>query len=398
MWFKKQELISDHSQFSEGSIPDSKDELHRVLAETRSFLQDTMKGYEQPDEFPFDLNATNSNIPEKHSIHSPTSTSSADIKHFESDSPDDDMSYDSVFGPKKSSRACKGKRYMEFMNAQKLNIITKRTTKPRTTSSSSATSLSPTQPSPLFHMRALKKSLSCSQAVQKLDYDTFDHAYANQSANLLPSTAAMHKNETDTMSAEADKTTTKEGNVGSPLADCRKLVVTEFELEQKINALTAHDLDDYLARKQDTKKKKKTCEKRTSGGYRKVHKAGKSKSKVATARAAAVTAAAAAVAASAPIAIAKPRTFEEAKQRLAMVGSQKRKARKESITRRDVPQVTAIVQSFTPAMMGDDFIPMVPISIPSTSTFVTNTNRCGNNNGLLMLATMAEVAAANYAA
>lgn len=366
----------------------SKDELHRVLGETRSFLQDTMKGYEQPDEFPFDLNAPNSNIPEKHSIHSPTSTSSADIKHFESDSPDDDMSvYDSVFGPKKSSRACKGKRYMEFMNTQKLNIITKRT-KPRTTSSSSATSLSPTQPSPLFHMRALKKSLSCSQAVQKLDYDTFDHAYANQSANSLPSTAAMHKNETDT----------NEGNAASPLVDCRKVVVTEFELEQKINALTAHDLDDYLARKQDTKKKKKTCEKRTSGGYRKVHKAGKSKSKTATARAAAVTAAAAAVAASVPIVIAKPRTFEEAKQRLAMVGSQKRKARKESITRRDVPQVTAIVQSFTPAMMGDDFIPMVPISIPSTSTFATNTNRCGNSNGLLMLATMAEVAAANYAA
>lgn len=72
-------------------------------------------------------------------------------------------------------------------------------------------------------------------------------------------------------------------------------------------------------------------------------------------------------------------------------------ARKESITRRDVQQVTAIVQSFTPAMMGEDFIPVVPISIPSSS-FVNHTNRCGNNNGLLMLATMAEVAAANYAA
>lgn len=384
--------------FSDGNISDSKDELHRVLGETRSFLQDTMKGYEQPDEFPFDLNATNSNIPEKHSIHSPTSAGSPDIKHFESDSPDDDVSgYDSVFGPKKSSRACKGKRYMEFMNAQKLNIITKRT-KPRTTSSSSAISLSPTQPSPVFHMRALKKSLSCSQAVQKLDYDTFDHAYANHSANLLPSTVAMHKSETDTMTVQVDKSIIKEDNAVSPLADGRKLVVSEFELEQKINALTAHDLDDYLTRKQDTKKKKKTCEKRTSGGYRKVHKAGKSKIKSATSRTAAVTAAAAAVAASVPIAIAKPRTFEEAKQRLAMVGSQKRKARKESITRRDVPQVTAIVQSFTPAMMGDEFIPMVPISIPSTSTFVTNANRCGNNNGLLMLATMAEVAAANYAA
>lgn len=364
-----------------------------------------MQGCEQPDEYPFDLNAKIANIPEKSSLHSLISDSSPEMKHFESDSPDDDLiGYDSVFGPKKSSRACKGKRYMEFMNAQKLNIITKRT-KPRTTSSSSAASLSPTQPSP-FHMRSLKKSLSCSQAVQKLDYDTFDHAYANHSAHLMPSTAAIHKNETDTMPAEAavavgnavlDKSITKDDHVASPV-DGRKFVVTEFELEQKINALTAHDLDDYLARKQDTKKKKKTNEKRTSGGYRKVHKAGKSKTKSATARTAAVTAAAAAVAASVPIAIAKPRTIEEAKQRLAMVGSQKRKARKESITRREVQQVTAIVQSFTPTIMGADFVPAVPISIPSSS-FVTNTNRCGNNNnGLLMLATMAEVAAANYAA
>lgn len=370
------------------------------MGETRSFLQDTMKGYEQPDEYPFDSNATNPNIPEK-PFHSPTSNSSPEMKHFESDSPDDDMiGYDSVFGPKKSSRACKGKRYMEFMNAQKLNIISKRT-KPRTTSSSSATSLSPTQPS--LHMRSLKKSLSCSQAVQKLDYDTFDHVYANNSANVLPSIAAI-KNETDTMVAEAtpdnavaDKSIIKQEIVVSSV-DCRKVVVTEFELEQKINALKAHDLDDYLARKQDTKKKKKTNEKRTGGGYRKVHKVGKSKTKSATSRTAAVTAAAAAVAASVPIAMAKPRTIEEAKQRLAMVGSQKRKARKESITRRDVQQVTAIVQSYTPAaMMDDEFIPMVPMSMASAS-FVTNTNRCGNNNGLLMLATMAEVAAANYAA
>lgn len=330
----KRKLILNLFQFSDGNISDSKDELHRVLGETRSFLQDTMKGYDQPDEYPFDLNATNPNIPEKSSFHSPTSTSSPEMKHFESDSPDDDLiGYDSVFGPKKSSRACKGKRYMEFMNAQKLNIITKRT-KPRTISSSSATSLSPTQPSP-FHMRSLKKSLSCSQAVQKLDYDTFDHAYANHSANLLPSTAAMHKNETDTMTAAEAATAavdnavmgkfiTKDENAVSPV-DSRKFVVTEFELEQKINALTAHNLDDYLARKQDTKKKKKTNEKRTGGGYRKVHKAGKSKAKSTTARTAAVTAAAAAVASSVPIAITKPRTIEEAKQRLAMVGSQKRK-------------------------------------------------------------------------
>lgn len=363
-----------------------------------------MKGYEQPDEYPFDLNVTDATIPRK-PFHSQTSISSPEMKHFESDSPDDDLcAYDSVFEPKKSSRACKGKRYMEFMNAQKLNIIPKRT-KPRTTSSSSATSLSPTQASPMFNVRSLKKSLSCSQAVQKIDYDTFDHVYANHSANVLSSSAVI-KNDTDTMVAENTATATNGDTVGSPI-DCRKVAVTEFELEQKINALKAHNLDDYLARKQDTKKKKKTNEKRTGSGYRKVHKVGRSKTKSTNARTAAVTAAAAAVAASVPrtIVMAAPRTIEEAKQRLAMVGSQKRKARKESITRRDVQQVTAIVQSYTPAMIDPQFMPVMPMAAMATTSFVssgiastTSTNRCGNNNGLLMLATMAEVAAANYAA
>lgn len=376
-----------------------------------------MKGYEQPDDYPFDLSVANLNIPQKSFHHLPTSNSSPEMKHFESDSPDDDLSgYDSVFGPKKSARACKGKRYMEFMNAQKLTVITKRT-KPRTISSSSSTSvtsLSPTQPSLLpLQMRSFKKSLSCSQAVQKLNYDTFDHVYANQSANLLPSSAII-KNETDIMATTevsangmaVDKSIMKEEHVGSPVDCHRKFVVTEFELEQKINALHAHNLDDYLARKQDTKTKKKTNEKRTGSGYRKVHKVGKSKIKSTTARTAAVTAAAAAVAASAPIPIAAPRTIEEAKQRLAMVGSQKRKARKESITRRDVQHVTAIVQSYTSSMMDCPLISVVrPSVIPSASLSFGNgiastntTNRCGNSNGLLILATMAEVASASNAA
>lgn len=338
-------------------MSDGKDELHRVLGETHSFLQNTMKEYENPDEYAFETCATNNNIPRK-SFHSHDS-SSPEMKHFDVDSPDDDMNaYDSVFGAKKSSRACKGKRYMEFMNAQKLSMIGKRT-KSHSTSSASFASLSPTQ----LHARSFKKSLSYSPAVQKLDYDTFDHLYANQSATILPSNAAI-KNEIDAF-----------GKTVSPNEN-RKFDVTEFELEQKINALRPHGLDEYLVRKQDTKKKKKVTEKR-SGGYRKVQRIGKSKAK------------AAAVCVAAP-----PKTIEEAKARLAMVGSQKRKARKESITRRDVQQVTAIVQSYSPAMDPQ----FVPIMAPfSTSVAHTNPNRCGNN-GLLMLATMAEVAAANFAA
>lgn len=334
-----------------------------------------MKGYEHPDEYPFETtNATNNNIPQK-LFHSQMSSSSPEMKNFELDSPDDDHNpYDSVFGPKKSSRACKGKRYMEFMNAQKLNLIGKRT-KPRTTSTSSSTSLSPTQP-PL-HVRSLKKSLSCSQAVQKLDYDTFDHLYANHSAHTMPSSTAaiITKNETDAVDKSASD---RDEHLVSP-SDSRKFDVTEFELEQKINALHAHNLDEYLVRKQDTKKKKKPSEKRSGGGYRKVHKIAKAKVKSPVVH---VTAAA-------------PKTFEEAKARLAMVGSQKRKARKESITRRDVQQVTAFVQSYSSTFDPPSLLMATP-PFANNST-PSNTNRCGNS-GLLMLATMAEVAAANYAA
>lgn len=355
----------------DGDVSDLKDELHRVLGETRSFLQNTMKEYENSDEYTFDSNAmTNNNIPQK-SFHS---SSSPEMKNFELDSPDDDVNgYDSVFGAKKSSRACKGKRYMEFMNAQKLNVIGKRT-KPRTTSTSSSLSSSPTQQSH-HHMRSLKKSMSYSPAVQKFEYDhTFDHLYANHSAIIMPSTAAI-KNETDAV----DKSIAHE----NPLSpnDNRKFDVTEFELEQKINALRAHNLDEYLVRKQDTKKKKKVNDKRSSGGgYRKVQKMAKSKVKPSTNAVQAITAS---------------KTFEEAKAQLTIVGSQKRKARKESITRRDVQHVTAFVQSFSTSHEPQHFtMPMTSVPFTNQNLSQTNTNR---NSGLLMLATMAEVAAANYA-
>lgn len=76
------------------------------MGETHSFLQNTMKGYEHPDEYSFGANATNNNIPRK-SFDTQLS-SSPEMKQFELDSPDDDMN-DSVFASKKSSRACKGK-------------------------------------------------------------------------------------------------------------------------------------------------------------------------------------------------------------------------------------------------------------------------------------------------
>lgn len=306
----------------------TKNELHRVLGETGSFLQNTMKDYnDQADVFSFDASDIK-NIPQR-----PKRSKTCSSSDFESI--DDDLT-GSESSAKKSTRACKGKRYMEFMSAHRAQMIPKRITKPRTTSTSSSASLSPTQPP-----RSIFRKPSPT-SVQKMDFETFDHLYANhfQAAPVAPK-----------QSTEMEPVTSTVG---------------DFELEHKIGALPAHNLDEYLSRKQNTKKKKKQHDKRSTNGHRKVHKITKPKQKPITA----------------------PKTIEEAKERLAMVGSQKRKARKESITRRDVhqPQMTAIVQSFvSPA--SDSFT----INLPDN-----NSTRCGTS-GLLMLAAMAEVAA-NYAA
>lgn len=183
----------------------TKNELHRVLGETGTFLQKTMSDYSnQSDVFSFDADA-NKNIPQNHN-RSKTSSSS----HF--DSIDDDMN---GIG-KTSPRACKGKRYMEFMHLQRATMITKRI-KPRTTSVSSSASLSPTQPPRSFGNR----SVSINGTAHKMDFGAFDHLYACQN---IPGPAA--------------------GNLSSDIEPClaptndrHRGDAGDFDLEQKISDL-----------------------------------------------------------------------------------------------------------------------------------------------------------------
>lgn len=289
--------------------------------------------YSIEDVFSFDASVTDDkdNIPTHKSKRMKTSSSS------DFDSFDDEISTSNDSGIKKSTRACKGKRYEEFMNAQRAAMIIKRFNKQRSTSISSSSSLSPTQPP----RSGVKKSSPSPNSVQRMDFEN-DHLYACPSLITVPTKRPI---ESTTM----------------PSIDQHKGDVGDFDLDHKIIALTAHSFDDYLVRKQGNKKKKN--EKKPSNGHRKTHKGQKTKSQAA---------------------VVAPKTIQEAKE--AIVGSQKRKARKESITRRDVQQVTAIVQSYTS---------------PATNTFTINLpdntgGRCGASD-LLMLATMAEVAA-NYAA
>lgn len=256
----------------------------------------------------------------------------------------DEMEDDEMNGNvnKKSPRACKGKRYMEFMNAQKMALTGKRF-KPRTMSTSSSSSLSPTQTLPM------KKLEQTNSSTQKLDYDAFDHLYANHTTSspeqmtnsIVPSMADQHF----------------------------KCDVNDFDLEHKINELPSHNLDVYLLRKQDTKNKKTIKDKKSS--FVRKTKVGKPKTKSINEHEA----------------IAPPKIVEETKERLAMVGSQKRKARKESITRLDIHNITAVVQSYETPMPQNGFA-----SFPQPFIFNRfengNAIRC-SSSGLLMLAEVA---------
>lgn len=290
-------------------------ELHRVLGEARSYfdkMEEMKEYYDDSDVFSYDLNKTSQTNDEMD---------------------DDEMT-------KKSSRACKGKRYMEFMNAQKMTLFGKRI-QPRSMSTSSSSSLSPTQTLPM------KKLQQINNSAQKLDYDTFDHLYANHT----------------TSSPEQNN---KNSDSIVPSMDNRD--VNDFDLEHKINELPSHDLNEYLLRKQDTKKKKTIKDKKSF--VRKTHKIGKPKTK--------------SIIEQKPI--VSPKIAEETKERLAMVGSQKRKARKESITRLDIQNITAVVQSYETPMLQNGIAPFAQPFI--FNRFESNGMRC-SSSGLLMLAEVA---------
>lgn len=122
----------------------------------------------------------------------------------------------------KSSRACKGKRYLEFINTVRVATVAPK--KPATVRSS-------------LHVRSPTADSTTAH------FEMFDHLYASQSkpATLAAAAAAV---------AAAEGKSTKSSR--SPVSDS-----ADFDLDSKIKALNALSLDEYLSRKRDTKKKKK---------------------------------------------------------------------------------------------------------------------------------------------
>lgn len=314
-------------------------ELHNELAKTRSFMEKTMNGLGATDDafsaVPYQANGhfeqTYANIPTKayYKQHSPD-------KSFEFDFYDDEGSSgdNSSSAAKKSPRACKGKRYLEFMNAQKAHPSATRKSKQRTTSSSSSSaSLSPVEV-------ALGSANARPASARKIDCHPYDHpAHASE--------IALRKPKTEPSGKCSDAT----GDTNNKFFDA-----SDFDLEEKIKALPGRNLDKYLSRKRDTKKKKRVSGRRSNFTVR---KSGTSKGRQSAEKKKAAE-------------VQPPRTIEEAKERLMMVGSQKRKARKESITRRDVLSLITMTES---------------VLVPTTDNNIEATG-CAPN--LLFLATIAE--------
>ncbi|EAT36779.1 AAEL011161-PA [Aedes aegypti] len=166
---------------------------------------------------------------------------------------------------RKTARACKGKRYKEFMTHTRLSSASKKTSK-------SATVVRAEQP---------QAAVESGPAPIVTEYAIDDPA---------PKTnGTLDQNYSGCIAYEETNIVGKN--------DPKHFDASDFDLDKKINELPCLNLDEYLTKKKDTKKKKKIK--------------GKFKSTI------------------------KPH-ITVVEQMEKIVGSRKRKARKESITRRDV--------------------------------------------------------------
>lgn len=216
---------------------------------------------------------------------------------------------------KKSARACKGKRYLEFMNTGKISPSSKKV-----------------------------KLNHPNSPTSKAGYDRDFMEYRSQYDHMY----ASHEDSVKGDNNRKMNGTESSGGIAVDPGDSKLFDASDFDLEEKIRALPALSLDKYLSRKRETKKKKKINAKRL------IH-------------------------------TKSPQTIGEAKERIriSMVGSQKRKARKESITRRDIThdnvETTVGLFDLVESPMMDD-----KITPPLTTD---------NASDLFILATIAEVAA-----
>lgn len=261
--------------------------------------------------------STPNNLPVK-KLFIETTTASSPIKLESSDTimPQEIIEYEYIDHSngdlnKKSSRACKGKRYQEFMTTGKIQQSPKKT-KVKT----------PTTPANFPHNGYCKT------------YEFLPIQNENEQFHQRTSASFPHDNERGAILGSSPI----DGDATGKLYDA-----SDFHLEEKIKALPSLNLEIFLAKKRETKKKKR-------GGN-------KNKS------------------------LKVPKHILEAQDyyKDSVVGSRKRKARKESITRRDVTTEKCVL------------IPKEEMeSSAGTQSCSNNNNNSNGTSDLLILATLAE--------
>ncbi|XP_030242158.1 putative mediator of RNA polymerase II transcription subunit 26 isoform X2 [Drosophila navojoa] len=290
------------------NVQDKDYELQQALSETTQFMSAHMPG--------------NNNNNNKRSADS-TSNSSEE----------EDRSAGIPSKKLKSSRSCKGKIYQELFNSGQLAAIAKKS-KCRLNSGGSNNS----------------NSNSNSNSITDGNSNT---------PPISPTTAATAATVTaDGQLLQLDGTMRGTSNRH---ANCD---AQEFDLEEKIKELPALSLDAYLQRKRSTKKKKKfsSSKKQRNSNSSSNH----SNSTPPAATTAGTATGATATAAAATVGMAAATTAAAAAA--AAVGSQKRKARKESITRRDVSAIEQEVASILPLTINGCYYFNQTRAQPATTT------------------------------
>ncbi|XP_055846230.1 uncharacterized protein LOC129912129 [Episyrphus balteatus] len=229
--------------------------------------------------------------------------------------------------PKKSVRSCKGKKYQEFINSGQLSPVT------------SKKLISP-KPS---------TKLNCSE-------NKYFVMHIDKCSNVIgSSTAKILEPDKDAQSWVVPQY--RDSNDFNK----QQFGFVSFDLENKISRLPAQCLETYLQRKKNMKHKKKLNSKKSSALQAKIQERILKQTQQRS--------------------LYKTKTDVEAKEQ--MVGSQKRKARKESITRRDITSIHKDVQK----LLGNSIVTTaLVVGSPETQPAV-------DHNASSDLLILAEVAA-----
>lgn len=239
---------------------------------------------------------------------------------------------------RKSVRLCKGKKYQELINSGQIAAVTSK----KQVSS---------KPSKTTTMDKYQSSVNQIEKCSKVNSSTKNDLplpKIDAKPKLEENRYAMQSNYSDAFGL------TKQ-----------QFSFFSFDLEDKIRNLPAQCLETYLQRKKNTKRKKKINSKKRSSPIQ---------PKIATV-----------APKQASQSLNRPKTALEVKEQ--MVGSQKRKARKESITRRDINSIQNDVQ----LLMGNS--PVTSVLVTGRTSPTPHTLISVNLNATSDLLILAEVAA-----